>query len=184
MNPRSRSSLRSLMLATLLAAFAASEARADLLAVGASFPAWELPDQASTVVRSQDLAGKTYLLWFYPKAQTPGCTREAQELRDEHARLAEAGVTVLGVSFDTPEANAKFVRAEDLPFRLLSDRTRELAVTVGAASSESAWFAKRISYLVGPDGKVLRAYPDVDPSTHAAEVLRDAAAIAGKIDAR
>ncbi len=164
------------VVAALVATLAgASGARADLLAAGAAFPAWELPDQASTTVRSQDLAGKTYLLWFYPKARTPGCTREAQALRDEHAKLVAAGVTVLGVSFDAPEANAEFVLEESLPFRLLSDRERTLAVAVGAASSKSAFFAKRISYLVGPDATVRKAYADVDPATHAAEVLADVA---------
>lgn len=171
--------VRFLTLAAIaIAASIAGEASAGMLAEGAAFPAWELPDQNSTMVRSQDLAGKSYLVWFYPKARTPGCTREAQALRDEHEKLLAAGVTVLGVSFDAPESNAEFVLAESLPFRLLSDRERTLAIAVGAASSSSAFFAKRISYLVGPDGKVRKAYADVDPATHAAEVLADAAGTA------
>src|SRR6185369_15067066 len=97
------------------------------------------PDQTGTVVRSADLAGKTYLLWFYPKAMTPGCTTEARGLRDQYAPLQAAGVTVIGVSFDAPEDNKKFVEAEGLPFRLLSDQDRGLAVAVGAADSKKAW---------------------------------------------
>lgn len=79
---------------------------------------------------------------------------------------------MLGVSYDTPEANRRFAEKNELPFRLLSDRDHELAKSVGAARALVP-FAKRISYLVGPDGTVLMAYPKVDPSTHAEEVLTD-----------
>ena len=79
---------------------------------------------------------------------------------------------MLGVSYDTPEKNRKFAEKNALPFRLLSDRDHELANSVGAARALVP-FAKRISYLVGPDGTVLEAYPDVKPSTHANEVLED-----------
>jgi peroxiredoxin Q/BCP len=79
---------------------------------------------------------------------------------------------VLGVSYDTPEKNRKFAEKNSLPFRLLSDRDHELAKSVGAARPLIP-FAKRISYLVGPDGVVIEAYPNVDPSTHARDVLDD-----------
>ena len=79
---------------------------------------------------------------------------------------------MLGVSYDSPEKNRKFAEKNALPFRLLSDSDRELAKAVGAARTFVP-FAKRISYLVGPDGAVLVAYPDVSPSTHAEEVLED-----------
>lgn len=151
---------------------------AAMLAPGAPMPEFALADQNGAMVRSADLAGKSYLLWFYPKAMTPGCTVEAQGLRDNYAALEAAGVVVLGVSFDDPEANLRFVQGESLPFRLLSDKDRKLAVAVGAADSERAWFASRISYLVGPDGKVRKAYDDVDPSVHATEVLADSKAAA------
>lgn len=159
--------------AAALALLLAGSAEADMLAAGTPMPEFALPDQNGAVVRSADLAGKTYLLWFYPKAMTPGCTTEARGLRDNYAALEAAGVVVLGVSFDDPESNKKFVAAESLPFRLLSDKERTLAVAVGAADSKRAWFARRISYLVGPDGKIRKAYDDVDPSTHAAQVLAD-----------
>lgn len=165
----------------LLATVLAGPAAAGMLEAGATMPSWSLPDQDAKLVKSSDLAGKSYLLWFYPKAQTPGCTTEARGLRDQFAPLEKAGVTVLGVSFDAPAANKAFVEAESLPFRLLSDQDHKLAVAVGAADSESAYFARRISYLVGGDGKVVRAYTAVDPSTHAADVLADAA---GKGDAK
>lgn len=146
-------------------------AHAALLEAGATFPTWSLRDQTGTVVTSQSLAGKSYLLWFYPKAQTPGCTAEGQGLRDNFPAFKEKGVEVLGVSFDDPAANAKFVTAERFPFPLLSDTDRTLAVAVGAADSKDQAVARRISYLVGPDGKVKATYGTVTPATHATDVL-------------
>ena len=85
---------------------------------------------------------------------------------------------MLGVSYDTPEKNRKFAEKNALPFRLLSDRNHELAKSVGAARALIP-YAKRISYLVGPDGVVIRAYANIDPSTHAQEVLDDYRALIG-----
>ncbi len=161
------------MRAAVLGLLAVSNTEAGMLAPGTPMTEFSLPDQNGAVVRSADLVGKTYLLWFYPKAMTPGCTTEARGLRDQYSALEEAGVVVLGVSFDAPANNRKFVEKESLPFRLLSDEDRKLAIAVGAADSASAWFARRISYLVGPDGKVRKTYDDVDPSTHATQVLAD-----------
>jgi peroxiredoxin Q/BCP len=107
---------------------------------------------------------------------TPGCTAEGRQLRDRFADFQRRGVEVLGVSFDPPEKNAEFVRAESFPFRLLSDREHALAVAVGAARSAEQSTATRISYLVGPDGKVKRAYAEVSPGSHAGQVLDDLAA--------
>jgi peroxiredoxin Q/BCP len=152
---------------------AARPSAAKMLAAGDSFPSWKLTDHAGKEVSSSDLAGKTYLLWFYPKAMTPGCTAEGQGLRDSFADFQSKGVEILGVSFDDPAANAAFVKAESFPFRLLSDRGRVLAVAVGAADSADQPVARRISYLVGPDGKVRRAYGTVTPAAHAGEVLKD-----------
>jgi peroxiredoxin Q/BCP len=144
-----------------------------LLKVGDAFPAWSLRDQTGAAVASQSLAGKTYLLWFYPKAQTPGCTAEGRGLRDRFDEFRSRGVEIVGVSFDTPEANAEFVKAEGFQFRLLSDTDHTLARAVGAASSDNQLVASRISYLVGPDGTVKKTYGEVTPATHAGSVLSD-----------
>ncbi len=162
--------------------FASSLKAQGMLPEGSQFPAWELVDHQGQKVSSTDLAGKTYLLWFYPKASTPGCTREGCELRDRFAEFRKLGVEVLGVSFDSPESNARFAAKERFPFRLLSDEQRRLAVAVGAADSPRAFFARRISYLVGPDGRVLKAYGNVNPATHAHEVLIDLERLAAKSD--
>src|SRR5512144_3143533 len=92
-----------------------------LLKVGDPFSSWSLHDQTGAVVTSASLAGKPYLLWFYPKAQTPGCTAEGRGLRDRFEDFRARGIEVVGVSFDKPADNAAFVAAEGFPFRLLSD---------------------------------------------------------------
>jgi peroxiredoxin Q/BCP len=99
-----------------------------------------------------------------------GTLPEGDALRDKFAAFQARDVDILGVSFDAPTDNATFVREERFPFRLLSDRDRKLAVTVGAAADSIQPVARRISYLVGPGGKVVKAYPQVTPATHAQEV--------------
>lgn len=158
----------------------AGGAMAEMIEKGSTFPSWELVDHQGRKVSSQELAGKTYLLWFYPKAMTAGCTKEGCELRDHFAEFRELGVEILGVSFDPPEVNAQFAAEQRFPFRLLSDRNRRLAVLVGAADAPDAPSPRRISYLVGPDGKVIKAYPSVNPSTHAEEVLKDLQALGAR----
>jgi peroxiredoxin Q/BCP len=145
----------------------------DVIQPGSPFPTWELTDHTGAKISSSALAGKTYLLWFYPKAMTPGCTAEGDALRDQFAAFQARGVEILGVSFDTPEDNANFVRQQGFPFRLLSDTDRTLAAAAGAASDPHQPVARRISYLVGPNGKVVKVYPQVTPGTHAQEVLSD-----------
>lgn len=161
--------MHALLVALMLAA--APVAGAALLEPGDPFPAWSLRDHTGTTVTSQSLAGRTYLVWFYPKAMTPGCTAEGQGLRDNFAAFRAKGVEILGVSFDAPEANARFVEAERFPFRLLSDTDRTLAVATGAADTPAQPVARRVSYLVGPDGRVRAVYGTVTPQTHATDVL-------------
>jgi peroxiredoxin Q/BCP len=150
--------------------------QATMIQNGASFPQWELADHTGARVSSASLAGKPYLLWFYPAAMTPGCTAEGRALRDEFEAYRAAGIEILGVSFDAPDANRRFVEKESFPFRLLSDSDRALGIKVGAATSTKQGYARRISYLVGADGKVIKAYEDVRPAEHASQVLADFAA--------
>jgi len=169
--------ITTLLLALLVVAGAAASEANEMLKPGDPFPAWKLTDHTGATVSSQDLAGTTYLLWYYPKALSPGCAREGCELRDNYEAFQAKGVAVLGVSFDDLRDNARFVSEHNFPFRLLSDTERDLAVRVGAADSPKRVWARRISYLVGSDGKVLKAYSDVNPTAHAGQVLADLEAL-------
>jgi peroxiredoxin Q/BCP len=164
---------RPLSLALAAALTVPLPAHAKMLAPGDSFPAWSLTDQTGAPVASKDLGGKSYLLWYYPKAETPGCTTEGLALKEDYEEFRARGVEIFGVSFDAPPANAKFVKVQGFPFRLLSDTDRALATQVGAAESREQPVAKRVSYLVGGDGKVIKAYPTVVPDKHSKEVLAD-----------
>ena len=147
------------MLLSTLALFLALGPRvgtAALLKAGDPFPAWTLTADTGATMSSHDLAGKTYVLWFFPKAMTPGCTAEGRSFRDEAGAFQQEGVTILGVSFDTPADNAAFVKSEGFPFRLLSDQDHALALATGAADSPSAPVAHRVSFVVGPDGMPIR----------------------------
>jgi peroxiredoxin Q/BCP len=161
-----------LALLGLVPVAACSAEEGQMLAPGDDFVDFELEAHDGTTVSSADLEGHPYLIYFYPKADTPGCTREACELRDSWPAVQAAGLEVLGVSYDTPETNAAFAEKYHLPFLLLSDTDRSLARAVGAARALLP-VPKRISYLVGADGTVLVAYPSVDPASHAGEVLAD-----------
>ena len=169
------------LFAVVIAAFACVAPRSvvvaadapQLLKVGDPFPTWSMRDHTGAVVTSASLAGKPYLLWYYPKAQTPGCTAEGRGLRDRFGDFRDKKVEIVGVSFDEPASNAAFVQAESFPFRLLSDSDRALANAVGAVASKDAPVARRVSYLVGPDGKVQQVYGEVTPATHAADVISD-----------
>ena len=149
----------------------------EMLKAGDAFPSFTLSAHDGVMVKSADLAGSPYLLYFYPKADTPGCTKEACAFRDSWAEAQMLGLKVFGVSYDTPADNQAFADKYGLQFPLLSDTERKLAEAVGAAGSMG--YPARISYLVGADGRVLQAYPDVTPAEHAAEVIADFRALAG-----
>ncbi len=143
-----------------------------MIAAGSAFPGFSLTAHDGSTVSSEALAGTPYLVYFYPKADTPGCTKEACAFRDSWAGVQMAGLAVFGVSYDTPTTNRKFAEKYGLQFLLLSDTDKSLADSVGAKTTLIP-VPKRISYLVGADGTVLKAYPKVDPTNHAAEVLDD-----------
>jgi peroxiredoxin Q/BCP len=164
-----------LLIKALILLAAASPLTADdggrMLQAGEPFAPFTLEAHDGTTIRSDDLHGSAYLIYFYPKADTPGCTTEACALRDSWAGIQTLGLKVFGVSFDSPEDNRAFADKYELPFLLLSDSDKHLARAVGA--KQLMPFPKRISYLVGEDGNVLKAYPKVNPKGHAREVIDD-----------
>jgi peroxiredoxin Q/BCP len=147
-----------------------------LLAEGTPAPPFVLADQHGQPLDSHGLAGAWWLLYFYPKDDTPGCTREACALRDRWADLEALGVRVLGVSRDTVAAHRAFAERHGLPFDLLADPEGAVVAAYGARSLIPG-LARRVSYLVGPDGVIRRVYPRVSPARHAAEVLADLQAL-------
>src|SRR5262245_38711116 len=113
--------------------------KAELLAVGDPAPDFAVPDQDGRVRRLSDYKGKRLLIWFYPKASTPGCTAEGKGFRDRATQIGQAG-EILGVSFDSPEANKAFQEKHGFPFPLLCDTTKAMGLAYHACTSEKAWF--------------------------------------------
>jgi peroxiredoxin Q/BCP len=147
-----------------------------LLPVGASAPdveAWTARDKP---VRLSDLRGHPVVVYFYPKDGTPGCTKEACAFRDAWARYEAAGVAVIGVSRDSRESHAEFMRKHGLPFPLASDESGSIERAYGVSSFLG--MSSRVTFLIDREGKVARVWPDVDPAAHAQEVLSIAAASA------
>lgn len=150
------------------------------LATGQPAPDFTAVAHDGDTVHLRDLHGRWVLLWFYPEADTPGCTVEACSLRDHARELQTFGCTILGVSFDDVAKNAAFADKFHLPFRLLCDTEQELGRLYQAIETEGedAGWPRRISYLIDPAGLIHRAYDPVDPATHAATVLQDLEAAA------
>lgn len=130
-----------------------------------------IADETGTVRQLADYRGKHVLVWFYPKADTPGCTAEGCGLRDQFGEFMDRGVIVLGVSFDTAGDNAAWKQKHGFPFPLLCDTARSVAVAYGAADDASAKMARRIAVLIDPQGKVSQVWTKVDPATFAATAL-------------
>ena len=162
-----------LLAAIALAACAGQVTRPDggtgLIPVGAAAPEVVGLDGAGKTTRLSELRGHAAVVYFYPKDGTPGCTQEACAFRDTWQRYASAGVTIFGVSADSPESHAKFIAEHHLPFPLVSDESGEVAKGYGVPKRIFGYL--RISFLVGADGKIAQVWPDVDPGVHATEVL-------------
>ena len=147
-----------------------------MIEAGKKAPAFALKNQAGETVKLADFAGKHVVLYFYPKDDTPGCTKEACAFRDEHSKLKKAGAVVLGVSPDDEARHTKFIAKYSLPFDLLADVDHQVAEKYGAWGEKSLYGRKfmgiiRSTFLIGPDGKVKKAWPKVKVEGHADEVL-------------
>lgn len=158
-------------MAGLLRRILSKVAPARLLEVGTPAPDFEVEAHDSSAVRLSDLRGRTVLLWFYPKADTPGCTVEGKGLCSSYADFESRGVTILGVSFDDREANAAFAARFGFPFLLLCDTDRRIGLAYGACDHAEAGHARRISYVIDEQGIVRHVLPKVDPATHTADIL-------------
>ena len=132
---------------------------------------FELPNQDGEMVSSEDFAGEKYILYFYPRAMTPGCTTESCDFRDSSAEFADAGYRILGASPDSPSSNKKFKEKEGLNFDLLSDEDHSLAESLGAWGEKKAYGKVtqgliRSTFVVDEEGKVVEAYRNVRAKGH------------------
>lgn len=152
-------------------------ARAELLKQGQIAPGFSTQmvegDQVAPISLA-DLRGKTVVLYFYPKDDTPGCTKEACAFRDGFARFQSAGLVVLGCSVQDSDAHRAFIKKYNIPFPLLLDPDKKIATEYGAANGiPILGLDRRITYVIDGDGRIAKVYPSVDPSVHATEILSD-----------
>jgi peroxiredoxin Q/BCP len=151
--------------------------RAAMLPLGALAPDFHSQlvsgDQVAPVSLG-DFRGHKLVLYFYPKDDTSGCTKEACAFRDGYARFQAAGIAVLGCSIDTAESHKAFIRKYRLPFPLLLDPEHKIARAYGADNGIPILaLDRRVTYVIGDDGRILKVYADVDPATHARQILHD-----------
>jgi len=144
--------------------------------VGVQAPEFSLPDESNVIRRLSDFRGRPIVLYFYPKDDTPGCTTEACNFRDNYSAYIEADVILLGISADTPKSHAKFKKKYSLPFPLLADDGHVVC------DQYQVWGPKkfmgrdyegisRTTFLINANGKIARVFENVKPSEHSAEVL-------------
>jgi len=136
------------------------------------------PFQQGSPVRLSDFKGKTVVLYFYPKDDTPGCTVQACALRDKYAHLIATGATVFGVSIDPPASHAAFIAKHALPFPLISDEKREIVNAYGVWIEKNLYGKKsmgteRSTFVIGPNGRIKSIFRKVKPDEHADTVLED-----------
>jgi peroxiredoxin Q/BCP len=146
----------------------------DLPKPGQPAPAFSLQDQNGKLHQLADYSGQWVVLYFYPKDDTPGCTKEACSFRDDLQHLEKLGAKVVGVSEDNSDSHAKFAQKYHLPFPLLADKDGSVADSYGALTNLGLIkFAKRYTFLIDPQGKIAKVYEKVDTSRHSQEIIGD-----------
>lgn len=147
-----------------------------LLQQGLKAPLFEAPDQEGQTVALKDYIGKKVILYFYPKDDTPGCSKEACAFRDNFPKFKEIGVEVLGVSIDNEKRHKKFVEKYELPFKLVADEEKKIVKDYGVWGlkkfmGREYMGTNRITYLIDEDGTIEHVWTKVKPAEHAAELL-------------
>lgn len=156
-----------------------------MLQVQTKAPAFALEDENNKTHTLSDYAGQWVVIYFYPKDDTPGCTKEACTIAEVYDEFEKLGVSVLGISKDTPSSHAKFKAKYQLPFTLLSDVSTETIQAYDAWKEKSMYGKKylgthRVSYIIDPKGKIAQVYPKVTPADHAQQLLQDLRDFLGK----
>jgi thioredoxin-dependent peroxiredoxin len=143
---------------------------------GDKAPDFNAKTSGGNTVSLADFGGKHVILYFYPKDDTPGCTKEACAFRDRFAAIQERGAVVLGVSVDSVQSHEKFVAKFKLPFPLLADPDKKIVEAYGVWGEKRFMGRKylgthRVTFLIGPDGRIKKIWPQVKPEEHVGEVL-------------
>lgn len=176
-----RLSLR--ILTALAVTLTASATYAGDIAVGDQAPDFELADQDGRLHSLEDYRDRWVVLYFYPKDDTPGCTTEACEFRDNIFAFRDLNAQILGISLDDVESHKAFSEKHGLPFPLLADVDGNVAESYGVKTRMfGLTVAKRQTFIIGPSGEVAKHYDKVEPATHSAQVLADLAALAKPAD--
>jgi thioredoxin-dependent peroxiredoxin len=140
------------------------------LSVGTTAPAFTTKDTNGNTVSLSDFAGKTVIMYFYPKDDTPGCTKEACSFRDNYSAYQGKDLVVLGVSGDDEASHQKFTEKFNLPFPLLADTDHSI---IKSYDVDGGGYAKRVTYVINGTGKISHAYTSVKTDTHATDILAD-----------
>lgn len=166
--------LRFLMIVALMTWLGAATA-AEGPALGTPAPDFKLQDQNGKWHELKEYRGKWLALYFYPKDQTPGCTTQACEFRDNVFAFREAGAAIVGISVDDVESHKKFSEKHGLPFPILADSSKQTTRAYGVLKSYlgAMELARRETFLIDPEGRVVKRYSDVEPKGHSQIVLND-----------
>ncbi len=153
---------------------------------GIQAPAFSLPDENNIIRRLADFRGRPVVLYFYPKDDTPGCTTEACNFRDDYSTYVNADLVVLGVSPDSPTSHAKFKAKYSLPFPLLADNGHKVCDEYGVWGPKKFMGrgyegVMRTTFLIDPNGRVAKVFENVRPAEHSAEVLEAAKNLKGRL---
>ena len=154
--------------------FSRASVATDVPQIGEDAPSFRLTDQHGQIRTLAEFSGKWTVLYFYPKDDTPGCTKEACSFRDDLGQLEKLGARVVGISVDDTDSHSKFADKYHLPFPLLADQDGKVAASYGALVNLVVMkIAKRYTFLISPTGKIAKVYLSVDTSRHSQEIIDD-----------
>ncbi len=168
-------SLAAVLLLAATPSLPAFAAAADTLTAGTTAPNFTLPSQEDKPVSLAQFKGKWVVLYFYPKDQTAGCTIEAHNFQRDEAKYNQLNAVVLGVSLDTVDSHKAFCTKDNLTFKLLADPNHKVVDEYGVPvmSAGDMHYAKRETFLISPEGKIVKVWPDVKVNNHSEEVLAE-----------
>ena len=141
-----------------------------MLQPGTDAPDFSVNDHNGNAVQLKDYRGKKIVLWFYPKADTPGCTMEGQGFRDDFKTFEDKGIQIFGVSLDNESDNKAFAEKFSFPYPLLCDVNREIALAYHAVKNKDDQYAARVSYVIDEEGKIIESIENVDTKNHSKDL--------------